>query len=78
LVDMRNELRDQRFDALELSAHWLKGAGGTVGYGDLTQPSRDLIDAALAANPADCETYLSQIESVRARMILPEPLPQSV
>lgn len=78
LVDMRDELRDQRFDALELSAHWLKGAGGTVGYGDLTQPSRDLIDAALANNPTDCETYLSQIESVRARMILPEPLPQPV
>ncbi|MEO9595984.1 response regulator [Rhodopirellula bahusiensis] len=75
LIDMRDELSEQRFSDLELSAHWLKGAGGTVGYGDLTQPSRDLIEAALAASPTDCESYLSQIESVRSRMILPEPLP---
>jgi hypothetical protein len=75
---MRSELSSKRFEELGLSAHWLKGAGGTVGYDDLTQPSRELIDAAQAANFAKCESCLSQIEAVRRRMILPGPVPHTV
>jgi CheY-like chemotaxis protein/HPt (histidine-containing phosphotransfer) domain-containing protein len=78
LKDMRSELSSKRFEELGLSAHWLKGAGGTVGYDDLTQPSRELIDAAQAANFAKCESCLSQIEAVRRRMILPGPVPHTV
>jgi HPt (histidine-containing phosphotransfer) domain-containing protein len=30
------------FDSLAGHAHWLKGAGGTVGFGDFTEPARRL------------------------------------
>ncbi|WDQ16373.1 response regulator [Rhodopirellula sp. P2] len=78
LKDMRSELHTKQFEELGLSAHWLKGAGGTVGYGDLTQPSRELIDAALASDFDECESCLSQIEAVRRRMIAPGPVPHTV
>ncbi|MCC9654995.1 ATP-binding protein [Rhodopirellula halodulae] len=77
LLDMRNELNERRYEDLGLSAHWLKGAGGTVGYGDLTQPSRELIDAAHQKDLATCEARLAEIESVRRRMIVPGPMPQA-
>ena len=39
-MDRAWDLRD--FDELDEQAHWLKGAGGTVGYADFTEPALEL------------------------------------
>ncbi len=69
---MREELAQGRLHELAQSAHWLKGAGGTVGYAALTQPSRNLLAAAGAGNTSECDRWISNIESIRQRMIVPE------
>ncbi|MBB3208707.1 signal transduction histidine kinase/CheY-like chemotaxis protein/HPt (histidine-containing phosphotransfer) domain-containing protein [Rhodopirellula rubra] len=72
LPQMREELAQGRLHELAQSAHWLKGAGGTVGYAALTQPSRNLLAAAGAGNTSECDRWISNIESIRQRMIVPQ------
>ncbi len=72
LLLMRDELMTGRLDDLAQSAHWLKGAGGTVGYDALTQPSRNLIAAARAGGADECIVWIEKIEAIRARMVVPE------
>jgi CheY-like chemotaxis protein/HPt (histidine-containing phosphotransfer) domain-containing protein len=72
LPQMREELMTGRFDDLAQSAHWLKGAGGTVGYDALTQPARNLIAAAHAGGADECIVCIEKIEAIRARMVVPE------
>ncbi|MFG0288435.1 MAG: ATP-binding protein [Rhodopirellula sp. JB044] len=72
LPQMRDELAEGRLHDLAQSAHWLKGAGGTVGYSDLTQPSRNLLAAAGAGNLDECDRWIEKIESIRGRMVVPQ------
>ncbi|MCM2372824.1 ATP-binding protein [Aporhodopirellula aestuarii] len=72
LIQMREELSDGRLHELAQSAHWLKGAGGTVGYSDLTQPSRNLLAAAGAGNVSECDRWINKIVDIRKRMVVPE------
>jgi HPt (histidine-containing phosphotransfer) domain-containing protein len=64
-------------DMQELSAlaHWLKGAGGSMGYDDLFEPAKSLEDAAKsrdAATAAAIVTELHQLENRILRGIVPE------
>ncbi len=71
LIQMRDQLQTSRFAELSQSAHWLKGAGGTVGYDSLTQPARDLLGAATMGDEEAAGRYLAVIETIRRRMIVP-------
>ena len=42
LQEMLADCSQNNFDALADHAHWLKGAGGTVGFGDFTEPAARL------------------------------------
>jgi len=60
------------FTELKALAHWLKGAGGTVGYDDFTAPARGLEDAAKAADGAAARARLAELRNLEARLVVPE------
>jgi len=54
-------------DALEKLAHWLKGAGGTVGYDSFTEPARALELAVKQSDAATIESKLAEIRGLAGR-----------
>jgi CheY-like chemotaxis protein len=53
-------------------AHWLKGAGGTVGYDEFTEPAKRLEEAAKENAVADIELAMQDVRSLAARVESPE------
>jgi CheY-like chemotaxis protein len=69
-----------RGDLSQLSnlAHWLKGAGGTVGYDALFEPARDLEERALSSDIAGVATAIRQLQALALRIVIPRaPTPTS-
>jgi HPt (histidine-containing phosphotransfer) domain-containing protein len=60
---------------LAAAAHWLKGSGGTAGFGDLTAPSARLERAAKDCDEDDVLEALREIEGLTARLRSPELFP---
>jgi CheY-like chemotaxis protein/HPt (histidine-containing phosphotransfer) domain-containing protein len=60
------------FTELKALAHWLKGAGGTVGYDDFTVPARRLEDLAKASDGAGARAALAELRGLEARLVVPE------
>ncbi|MDJ0722927.1 MAG: ATP-binding protein [Desulfobacterales bacterium] len=60
---------------LAMIAHWLKGAGGTVGFDEFTAPAAELEQLAKADRAADAGRILEQLESL-ANAIVPPAAPQ--
>ncbi len=69
---MRQELAGDRWDELAASAHWLKGAGGTVGFECFTDPARRLEQAARRAQPQDADNCLREIDCLIERIAVTE------
>jgi HPt (histidine-containing phosphotransfer) domain-containing protein/AmiR/NasT family two-component response regulator len=70
-------LMEQAYAAAKLSelaalAHWLKGAAGTVGYTDFTEPAAELEEAAKSNNMAAAEAMLAEVRSLAARLEAPD------
>ena len=61
-------------EALAKLAHWLKGAGGTVGFDVLNVPAAELETAAKASALADIEKKLQEIHRLAARIALADQL----
>ena len=72
LVEMRNMLNRNEFVKLAGEAHWLKGAGGTVGYSDFTEPANSLVIAARRSQIELSDRYLSELEAIRCRLVVPK------
>lgn len=71
LPRMRTEIDEQLFDELALNAHWLKGAGGTVGYAALTSPANELLVAAKRCDSRSCLVLWNELQEIRKRMDVP-------
>lgn len=56
--------------ALASLAHWLKGAGGTAGFGAFTAPAAELERCARAEERTELERCLQQIRSLSQRVSL--------
>ena len=69
-MDMAYSNRD--LEALAKMAHWLKGAGGTVGFDVFYEPASELELAAKAADLATIERRLQQIHGLAARIAIDE------
>jgi HPt (histidine-containing phosphotransfer) domain-containing protein len=72
LAAMELELRAGKFPELAALAHWLKGAGGTVGYDAFTVPARTLESCAKAADGAGARAALDELHGLAKRMVVPE------
>ena len=56
-------------------AHWLKGAGGTVGYDAFTEPAMKLEQAAKDGSTAETAAMLAEVRSLAARLVAPDDVP---
>ena len=71
LMGMLSMVQKKSFEELENEAHWLKGAGGTVGFPALTEPALALMNAARAAQVQQCQESLRDILLIRQRLVVP-------
>jgi HPt (histidine-containing phosphotransfer) domain-containing protein len=64
----------EQADMTELAglAHWLKGAGGTVGYDAFTKPAQDLETSAKAAQAETAHQALQAVRSLAAAIVPPD------
>ena len=56
--------------ALSALAHWLKGAGGSMGFDELFDPAKALEDAAEAGDSGAATSVLSQLHGLERRILL--------
>lgn len=70
LHEMETAWYDADCDELARLAHWLKGAGGTVGFGCFTSPASKLEDLANENNLADAEAELKLLRQIQSRLVL--------
>lgn len=71
LMGMVSLVKKKSFEELGNEAHWLKGAGGTVGFPALTQPATDLMKAARENEAEASQNALRALLCVRQRMVVP-------
>jgi HPt (histidine-containing phosphotransfer) domain-containing protein len=69
----RMEVALEKQDMTELAglAHWLKGAGGTVGYDDLTKPAADLESSAKQNHMEMANQTLKEVKSLVTAIVPP-------
>jgi HPt (histidine-containing phosphotransfer) domain-containing protein len=59
------------FDGLAALAHWLKGSGGTVGFDDFTEPSKNLETLAKAASEDGVAVTIQELRELSRRLEVP-------
>ncbi|MGB5456548.1 MAG: ATP-binding protein [Gammaproteobacteria bacterium] len=70
LAQMDQCWQNRDFTELAALAHWLKGAGGTVGFNDFTQPAKELEDNAKQQDVAAIPAAIQVLHDMRARVSL--------
>jgi PAS domain S-box-containing protein len=68
LAAMDQALADGQMEELAGLAHWLKGAGGTVGYDDFFEPAKRLESQARAGQRAEIRQTLDTLQSLADRV----------
>ena len=68
LDEMNTAWRAHEYPALADLAHWLKGAGGTVGFDVFTVPARRLESAAKATDDGVIGAAMKELYSIAARV----------
>jgi PAS domain S-box-containing protein len=71
LQAMERAYAESDFVELTALAHWLKGAGGTVGYDDFTAPARNLETHAKAGDAPGTAAALAELRGLAARLEVP-------
>jgi HPt (histidine-containing phosphotransfer) domain-containing protein len=72
LAEMEAALESGEYAALAALAHWLKGAGGSVGFDALFEPARELELAAKSGDAAQARASLAQLRALSTRLVAPE------
>ena len=76
----RMEVALEKEDMTELAslAHWLKGAGGTVGYDDFTKPAQELEFCAKATQVEKANQSLKEVKSLVTAIVPPVIDPEGI
>ncbi len=72
ITKMEQAFTRRDFEELARLAHWLKGAAGTVGYDDFTEPAIELEKAILANNREQVEQALEIVKNLGKNIVPPE------
>jgi PAS domain S-box-containing protein len=72
LLAMDRAYAADNFPELAGLAHWLKGAGGTVGYHAFTEPARTLETCAKGGDGQGAGTALRELRHLADRLVVPE------
>jgi PAS domain S-box-containing protein len=70
---MEDALSRGDFEELGQLAHWLKGAGGSVGFDDYFEPAKGLEQACKDASLAQASRDMFTIGDIARRMVLDDP-----
>ncbi|MBC7701424.1 response regulator, partial [Aquabacterium sp.] len=73
LALMKQSLNQNDLAQLALHAHWLKGAGGSVGFDAYFEPARHLEAACNVDDAVQAGHWLQHIEELGKRMVLDAP-----
>ncbi len=68
IVVMRDKCEQQQFAELADLAHWLKGAGGTIGFDEFTEPAAELEAYAKQHRPAAAAQLIDQLSALAQRI----------
>ena len=71
LVEMERAWQTQDFKALADLAHWLKGAGGSVGFDVFTEPAMSLEQLAKAGTEEGINEVIGELRDLTARIVRP-------
>ena len=71
LIKMEQAWTQRDMQELALLAHWLKGAGGTVGYDDFTEPSKELENFAKAGQAEQAGEMLEKVKLLAQAIVPP-------
>ncbi len=71
LAFIERAIADGDFKTVQSEAHWLKGAGGTVGFAAFTGPARDLEQAAQDGEASQASEILQAICEIQSRIVTP-------
>jgi len=70
--EMLKAIEAKDFKSLAELGHWLKGAGGTVGFTQFVEPSYEMEMAAKANDLGACEACFSLLLALSHRIVIPE------
>ena len=68
---MEHDWKTQDFKALAELAHWLKGAGGSVGFDVFTEPAMSLEQLAKAGTEEGINEVIGELRDLTARIVRP-------
>ncbi|MGA7178786.1 MAG: ATP-binding protein [Thiobacillaceae bacterium] len=68
---MEQAWKAQDYKALAELAHWLKGAGGTVGFDAFTEPAKTLEQLAKASEEQGINEVIGELRDLAARIVRP-------
>ena len=74
IAEMKQCFSDKNFSELANLAHWLKGAGGTVGFDEFYQPSLDLESAAKASQLDLAKSNIVEIDLLYQSIEIPDSI----
>ena len=69
---MQTALEEKDMTELAGLAHWLKGAGGTVGYDAFTKPAEDLETCAKSAQAENANQALETVKALATAIVPPD------
>jgi CheY-like chemotaxis protein/HPt (histidine-containing phosphotransfer) domain-containing protein len=71
LKEMEQAWDNGRLEDLAELAHWLKGSGGTAGFGVFNRPAAHLENLARQREDGDIRAALEELRSLQQRLIVP-------
>lgn len=71
-AQMKQAIEDQDFAELCNLGHWLKGAGGTCGYYEFSEPARKMEKAAKDIKIENVKLHVAEIKNLIDRIELPD------
>jgi HPt (histidine-containing phosphotransfer) domain-containing protein len=72
LLAFEHAFSTKNVEELAQLAHWLKGAAGTVGYDDFTEPATRLEEAAQNRAISEVEALIAELRELADRLDIPE------
>jgi CheY-like chemotaxis protein len=72
LAAMDQAWKTRNYTELAGLAHWLKGAGGTVGYDAFTEPAIELEQLAKSGSAAGVDAVLGRVRGLQCRIRVPD------
>ena len=72
LAAMQSAFDAGQWDELARSAHWMRGSGGTAGFHEFTDPSRELEKAVKTRDITGATQSLARLRAIAKRIDVPE------